>query len=258
MLNLLYQAGMACESKRFERGAFRVPKHDIHVKYKDGVFHLEEIIEDSPARSMIGEFMIFANELSSQKFKEENLPAVYRTQELAEIDQELINEIPDGLAYDYAQRTKLKPSKLTQTPGPHAMLGLGSYTQLSSPIRRYLDLALQRQLKHFLLTGETFYSSEDIDEIMGKANESVKRSIMCSREQRRIWFLHYLKQRAKTNPVIEGTILRNDNKKALVELHELYMTTLIKLPSEQKPGDILNFHIAAVHPLNDYLKITPA
>ena len=81
---------------------------------------------------------------------------------------------------------------------------------------------------------------------------------MCSREQRRIWFLHYLKQRAKTNPVIEGTILRNDNKKALVELHELYMTTLIKLPSEQKPGDILNFHIAAVHPLNDYLKITPA
>ena len=47
-------------------------------------------------------------------------------------------------------RKTFKRSRLSLTPGLHSGLGLGAYTQTSSPIRRYADLITQRQFTAML------------------------------------------------------------------------------------------------------------
>ena len=41
-------------------------------------------------------------------------------------------------------------AKYTGSPSPHFSLGASQYTHSTSPIRRYADLCVQRQIKQFL------------------------------------------------------------------------------------------------------------
>ena len=50
-------------------------------------------------------------------------------------------------------------------PAPHRGLGLDVYTNVSSPIRRYLDLVVQRQIRDFLLTGKPHYTEEALEDL---------------------------------------------------------------------------------------------
>ena len=49
------------------------------------------------------------------------------------------------VAFDKAVKS-LKKSKMTLVPSRHAGLGVDCYTQFTSPIRRFTDLVMQRQL----------------------------------------------------------------------------------------------------------------
>src|SRR5262249_4360704 len=56
----------------------------------------------------------------------------------------------EALAFEHLRKT-CKRSRLAITPGLHSGLGLGAYTQASSPIRRYADLVTQRQFTATLM-----------------------------------------------------------------------------------------------------------
>ena len=49
------------------------------------------------------------------------------------------------------------------TPAPHAGLGLPGYVQATSPMRRYLDLAIHQQLRAFL-SGSPLLDAADLIE----------------------------------------------------------------------------------------------
>lgn len=45
------------------------------------------------------------------------------------------------------------PAKVAREAGPHSRLGIESYVQVTSPLRRYNDCLVHRQLKAFVHRG---------------------------------------------------------------------------------------------------------
>lgn len=56
----------------------------------------------------------------------------------------------DSLAAQWARRKTLARTRFQPSPGPHHGMGLDLYAQVTSPMRRYLDLVVHQQLRAFL------------------------------------------------------------------------------------------------------------
>jgi exoribonuclease-2 len=139
-------------------------------------------------------------------------------------------------------------------PQYHAGLALDAYIQATSPIRRFIDLCHQRQFVEYLKSGKPWMSREEFEPLAGELDLSLQAANLASRETKRYWLLRYLEQRGRGKP-IECTVVRTDLKSPLVELDEVYFTTLVRLQNKVKLGDRLTLKVTAVDPHTDYLRL---
>ncbi|HDH96184.1 MAG TPA: RNB domain-containing ribonuclease, partial [Proteobacteria bacterium] len=80
-------------------------------------------------------------------------------------------------------------------PGFHSGLGVDAYVQVTSPIRRYTDMLMQRQLSHWLRTGKPLYS-EDVNFLM-RAKDAERRFVELRQAAEQIeqyWKMVYIQQ----------------------------------------------------------------
>jgi hypothetical protein len=144
-------AAVFLEKERLANGAKIFNRDDVDVRVDaNGVVHLRRVSRDSAAHKMVAEWMIATNQAAAQFCHENNLPCIYRVQETLVPERE--DEEPAGRV-----RTQLKPER-----APHRDLGVDGYTQITSPLRRYGDLVMQRQIVSFLQTGQPQYSQTDL------------------------------------------------------------------------------------------------
>jgi len=262
ILDRLYQLAINLETKRLENGALKIPKRmvSVHLVDKDNPgesdFEVKELDESSPARSLIGEMMILANGSMAEFAVENNIPLIFRSQEASDEGSGIQeNEGKSGPAHEYSMRAALKRSSVSTTPGPHATLALPAYAQVTSPIRRYLDLCNQRQIINYLQHGEPLYTEEELSQLMAEVQEGLERTMLTTRENRRFWLFKYLVKKRSRGENIRGTVLRTDLKNPLVELDEVYMPVIVKTSRKLKPADELDLKITHVDPVFDYLKL---
>ena len=64
----------------------------------------------------------------------------------------------DTLSAMWARRKTLARTRFQPSPGPHHGMGLDLYAQVTSPMRRYLDLVVHQQLRAFLAGGDPMSS----------------------------------------------------------------------------------------------------
>lgn len=257
MLEILHQMAARFEQRRIEGGAIKVGKREalIHVM-ADGSLKLSHIDESSPSRKLVGELMVLYNRLVSEQFAQQRIPLPFRTQEASnDDDAAVLNAIPQGPAYDFAQRIRLKRSIVTTQPGLHATLGLKAYSQVSSPIRRYLDLVAQRQLVASLRGLPLAYNQSELEKEIRLTEDALQKGNLLSRDSKRYWMLKYLERRAPRQPEITGTIVRMDAKVTLAELDEIFLVFPIKINSQYKLGDRLPLKITRVIAREDYLRL---
>jgi exoribonuclease-2 len=145
---------------------------------------------------------------------------------------------------------------VTTSAAPHATLGLDAYAQVTSPIRRYLDLVNQRQISAAVRGQEPPYTAQQLQELISGTQDALRRSMQVTRETRRFWLLKYLQRKQKRQEKIQGTVLRTDMKNPMVELEEIYIPVLIKKSASLQQGDELLLEISAVDPRRDYLKLS--
>ena len=105
--------------------------------------------------------MILAGEVAGRYCQEHNLPVPFRGQPQPELPPEAeLLQLPPGPVRACALRRCMPRSEVGITPNRHASLGLGAYTQVTSPIRRYTDLLAHFQLKAHLRGESLPFSSE--------------------------------------------------------------------------------------------------
>jgi len=83
--------------------------------------------------------------------------------------------------------------RLSLFPELHAGIGLEHYAQLSSPIRRYADLVLQRQLIGALAhPGAAVYRTDELLTVLANAETVDSEAKGLERRAKRYWSLRYL------------------------------------------------------------------
>lgn len=143
-----------CEEARIAAGGRVFDREQVDVRVDaSGRVELRRYAQNSAARKMVAEWMIAANQAAAAFCHEHGLPCLYRTQENASAPEEEMGTEPEQ---------RFSRPQLSVQRAPHRDLGLAGYTQVTSPLRRYVDLLMQRQIIAFLQQGAPRYSEEEL------------------------------------------------------------------------------------------------
>ena len=122
-------------------------------------------VENTIAHQLVSEAMILMGYVISRFLIENNIPAPYRSQRInCDVDEILNRNNNSPIKYSILKQfigkshTSIKANK-------HESLGLNSYVQATSPLRRYLDLLVQRQL-YLKLNNKIILSEDNVLSIM--------------------------------------------------------------------------------------------
>lgn len=182
------------KSKRKENGAILFGRqNELSISVENGEIKLSYRDKDSLTAGMTAEFMIWANYAAALFCRENQIPCLYRSQEAADDMPEMSLSFNPLTFYEALKH--LKKTIVGPTPAKHSSLGLSCYTQSTSPLRRYGDLVIHRQIKSFLKSGEPFYTQETLAQAMLIADSSLAKADEIMKERERYFLYKYLKQK---------------------------------------------------------------
>jgi exoribonuclease-2 len=180
---LLYKIAKKFRMYRLDHGAIQIFLPNISVWINEhGEINVNQMNRESPSRMLVSEIMIMANWLMARFLSDKGMPAIYRSQ--AEPQERLFNGDEGTLFENYMQRRLLSRFMLNYKPSYHSGLGLNEYVTATSPIRKYYDLATQRQIRA-LLGIEEPSSCEDMEHIIQMARKRVSNATRIQRSRNR-------------------------------------------------------------------------
>ncbi|RKX63118.1 MAG: hypothetical protein DRP34_02885 [Thermodesulfobacteriota bacterium] len=247
----LYEILMYFKRKREEKEALAVFLPEIQIKVTPKGEIIVKKIEMTPARFLIAEAMILVNTLTAEFLYKNQIPTIYRSQPRP---LEIIENRESSLYLKLLQLKFLAKSELSTQPAYHSGLGLDYYTTLTSPIRRFLDLLVQYQLKAFLL-GRSPLSEENINKILPELTENIQRATQIQNKREKYFLLKYFQIYMQNQP-LKGLILNVQDKKAKVYLIDYNITgDLIGFRGNLTPGDEITVKVEKVHPHLEILRL---
>lgn len=248
-------------AERFRRGALWLRRPEVKVRVRDGLIRVKRIDPGSPARFLVSELMILMNHLAAEQAVRRGIPIIFRTQDppawpLSEELREQLRTTYDPLRLEQVIRG-LQRSRLSLSPQPHAGLGVSAYTQWTSPIRRFADLVVQRQIRSALL-GEPYpYEREELLEVLAAA-EAVERDVRALEQRaQRYWLLQYIRQLPEETE-FEAVVLRRAREGYDVELSEWLLRGKMRAHQEWEPGACLRVRREESDPQTGLLWVRPA
>ena len=255
-LGMLYKLCKQLLKQRISDGALPLPLPELRVWVNNDDIVINRVDRETPAQQIVSEFMILANGLAAKALAASEVPAIYRSQQ--EPQRILIDEDSDDLYLNYVQRRYLSRAELGTVPKPHSGLGMSAYTNWTSPIRRYLDLVVQRQLKR-MVEGETpVYTQQDLESIISKATLAQSRAMQIKREWTRYWVLKYFeKERVEQ---LDALVLGQGRRTYHLLLPEYLLEASMPLEEGRglNPGDHFRVEIVRVNAREEVLKLTMA
>ncbi len=231
--------------QRMAEGALSFNRPEYKMKVKDGLVSVEMVERNSPSRALVAELMILANHLAGKYAQRHQVPLIFRTQDPPEQPISLEDQ-QDSVRFQKVRKL-LKPSALSLQPGAHSGLGLGVYTQFSSPLRRFADLVMQRQLDAHL-NGEALpYDQEELFKVLATAEQTAKEAKSLEMEAKKRWFVLYLKQQWQDQP-LSGLVLDAVKGGYKVELQPWGAEAFMSGPGHLQPGDKVIAQIEKLRP----------
>jgi exoribonuclease-2 len=239
-------------SLRQSNGAISINMPESSIKVKDDEVTIE-VLDNSPSRQLVAEMMILAGEVAGRYGQQHGLPLPFRGQPQPELppEQELML-LPAGPVRDCAIRRCMPRSEVGITPLRHASLGLDTYTQVTSPIRRYTDLLAHFQIKAHL-QGETLpFDTEQMRELLQTVSATAYESTLVERQTNRYWGLEYLRQHpGEIWQALMLRWLREHESLGLLLLEDLGLELAMRFTRDIEPGDRLEVKVTYVDPRQD-------
>jgi hypothetical protein len=264
----LQKIAQVLKEKRHRDNAFSIdlPKKAITIQYQEDKFAMPNIIVEDEKRGVsndiVAEIMIMANHVASKYAAERRLPFMFRQLVGEAVDYEKLTkeyyEIsdPESRSVFLVQNYMAFPVSfdLPNLAG-HSALGLSSYSRVTSPLRRYVDIIHHYQLKNYLMKDAGIYNWSDLRQIQGPLNVLQRSSKMIEKKMHVYWILNYLRIKNLRNEEIILKAIRIKEPKGLVEgTTSLYympeVSLLWRLPRYK--DDIVNLKVkyACPHKFN--------
>ncbi|GMV41562.1 MAG: hypothetical protein AMXMBFR64_32780 [Myxococcales bacterium] len=213
--------GIAADLREARRrgGALLFQQTEVKVKVGSDGVRVERIDRASASRELVAETMIATCTHAAAWCHARGIPAVYRTQgapdEPIELDP---SQEDDPVAISELLR-RLRKAEVSLVPDRHYTLGVDTYTQVTSPIRRFQDLVMHAQIKGALRDGVAPLGEREILHVFGELEGVSSLFSRMEREAKRYWILKHLGGRR--GDVLEAVVLREMGSRVVVELTEL-------------------------------------
>ncbi|MDJ0568912.1 MAG: ribonuclease R [Pleurocapsa sp. MO_192.B19] len=254
--DLAQQAQLRREWRKAQ-GSIQIKMPESIIKVKDNEEVTIELIDSSPSRRLVAEMMILAGQIGGRYGTENNLPLPFRGQPQPELpSEEELLQLPAGPTRFCALRSCMPRSEMSMSPIRHASLGLESYVQVTSPIRRYSDLLAHFQIKAHLKGGELPFSREELQEIVYSVSSSSYEATLVERQTNRYWGLEYLRRNAEC---VWGVIvlrwLREDENLGLILIEDLGMELPHRFDRSVFLGERLEMQVTRADPQRDEVRL---
>ncbi|MCY3711801.1 MAG: ribonuclease catalytic domain-containing protein [Gemmatimonadetes bacterium] len=256
MLQILNQAVDVFYQRRIDQGAVDLERSVVSIKV-DGEKRIRIVLRDTSTRSehIVSELMILANRTAAAYLSERGIPAIYRTQ--AETDLGDLEQAEHDAVWRFLVLRRMKPLELSLKSRPHATLGVDTYCQITSPIRRYADLVLQRQLRAALTEGALADGppAYDADEMMDELSALERSRILNKIQARREWYwlLKHLAQQKDVH--IRAIVLETRERNILVEFPDFGTRMAVKVEGRPSPGVEIVLTPVAIDPWSGTLRL---
>lgn len=253
-LQALAKLSEQLKQRRIEKGALLLPVPDVNISINpEGRVAVSLSPVDTISRSLVAEFMVLANTLSAQFVADRQAPGLFRAQD--DPHQRLVAGGEKDLFSVMRQRKQLKPGELLVYPKPHSGVGVMQYTTVTSPIRRFLDLVMQHQIKQLLSGRGALFSADELAGVAGDINTVLARVNQVRRMRHRYWLLRYLEQKAGAK--VEALLVNKGPKRINLVLLDCLLDA--DMPPSQsvsaKPGDTVSLRVAKVDALDNVLRL---
>ena len=251
VLQILNQAVDFFYQRRIDQGAVELERSVVSIKVDDRK-RIRIKLRDTATRSehIVSELMILANRTAAAYLNDRGIPAIYRTQ--AESDLGDLDQATHDAVWRFKVLRRMKPLELSLKSSPHATLGVDAYCQITSPIRRYADLVLQRQLRAALSNGPPVYDASDmIDELSALERSRILPKIQARREW--YWLLKHLEQQKDVR--IRAVVLEARERNVLVEFPDYGSRMAVKVEGSPSPGEEIVLSPVAIDPWSGTLRL---
>ena len=259
----LHRLAGALRRKREERGAVNLDQPEMNVKVRaTGEIQVSVRDRSSPGNQMVAELMILCNSLLARFCSENGLPAVYRSQRRPDL-----SDLPDLSGVDeraapvmtrYNTARRMQAARVSTEPTAHDGLGVSAYLQATSPLRRYPDLVVQRQVGGFLASGKPVYTPGEVESVAQRAEVQTREMSRIEAGRKRYWFLKYLEgsrmaqggadsSTGSGQALFEAVVLDSGGRRtALLELVEFPFRCRVELPRSVDAGEIVTLRLQGV------------
>ena len=238
---------------RMVAGAVQITLPDINVWINgDREVTVNRINRESPGRMLVAEIMIMANWLMAKFLLENDLPAIYRSQTAPR--ERLYKGNEGTLFQNWMQRRHISRFALSSEPEPHSGLGLNAYVTATSPIRKYFDLATQRQIRT-IFGLETPASAKEIDNIIQLVGQPMSCVTKIQYKRQKYWLLKYLEK--KIGQKEEAVVLykKRNNYQILIPEYMIECELPLSGGLDLKPEDLIRVTIQHVNARKDVISV---
>ena len=266
MLASMHGLALALMRKREEAGAVNIDRPELLIKVASPDDVRVKVAErTTPARQMVTECMVLCNSLLAAFCRDNDIPAAYRSQPAPDISDLGAGlppgvDIGDGPLRRYLMIRRFAPADTSAAPAPHGGLGVSAYIQATSPLRRYPDMVMQRQIAHYLSAGEPLYGVDEVASVAARADVQLRAMGKLEDERRRYWLLKFFElgmKRASDEDgdedersdasLFKAVVLENQPRRsAMLELADYPFRMRARLPDAIKQGASVTLRLHGV------------
>jgi len=253
--NLMFRLASHLRTQRLGKGAliFRDPEINVRVT-KDKTIEVSLRDREAYSEILVSEFMILANSLFANFMMDKGLPGIFRSQGPPSEKIEIKDEYDPVESYR-CKKLLARRDFLTK-PAPHSTLGLAAYTAATSPLRRYTDLVVQRQIRGALGLPQETLNETEIQKILTEITFRIDRAAILERQRQRYFLLKYLSQMKESE--FDAIVLQRFPRFYLVYLLDFAFNARLKVPFgvELSPYDRISVTIEKVDPREEKLTLS--
>jgi exoribonuclease-2 len=225
-------------NRRTAHGAVNIDLPDVHITVENAEVKITPII-DYRSAFIVKECMIAAGEGAGNWAASRGLSFPYISQEV-----EMQGKVPGGFAGSMQLRRCMRPRTLSTKPGRHQGLGLDTYTQVTSPLRRYTDLLAHIQIRTFL-RGDKPLSPDDVSARLGFSEAAATAAVHAERACDNHWKMVYLS--GKKDSVWDAVATENKGNRWAVIIPSLALETQVPLQRDISPNDNVKLVLKSVN-----------
>jgi exoribonuclease-2 len=241
---LSLKSGEPDDEAEWVRVIGNIAERHLHKRLENGAVVFPDSSQ-TPARRTIAECMVIYNSFLADYARKHRLPFFFRCQE-----EPLTDPDSDDESWQYL----VPPSVIGTKPLPHRAMGLPVYAQVSSPLRRYSDLANQRQIIAHLSAQTLPYTVNDLQSMLSHlllTRQTIRRVTLQSEQQMSLGlvansFLHY---------PTTAVVIRQAKGRTSLYLPEFDCRISAVLPGKVKPGTELRLKITALQPESGFASV---